>query len=762
MKDKKYILILLVGAFSMFQNSFSQDIQKRDTLYFDGNWKETTRLNHEFYRLLPLKVTGNLSLIKDFYKNGNMQMQGYAYTDSPTKFTGDVYYYNEDGSDHSFEQYYNPTNIPLAYYHNNGSVWKKITYKDGVKDGKVENFNNKNVLTHSKVYEDGFILNNKIGSFYTNYYSGNNDRGQKYAPNLKDYTKSTYWLNTSELAKKITYINDEIVNETTYYESGKLLQNLNKADFFNNELIEGKYYNLKTNNGFVVALDTINFDIQKSKQIKLSNISHVETHDNGKLNFYQKGKLNDFIKLNYKFHYNHKTHERSFTIIGTGEKENDLENIKKNVAEIIKVSDIKTQSIESLLKEVENKEWLDNYPNNEKRKAILNQFNPDFLTSFELIYSNARDNRSRVIPYPKEDDEIEKWRLNELKLYKINIVMLNETKPILILSNGNYIEGHIIPTKNKGLLIKLYEKNYKEQTNSSVTESILKELMLNVYSPHLYDIKDKNKKKYICNYFNDILIDKGYDSIQKYTEYLIGNNKENIDIYNSKLYKLPINNIRKYYYDRSNLQILSNNTIKYIDVLGKETKRNNEIILPVCGNEPGEELYESYEIMTSNKKHFNNTIKRTSTHNPLFLFSFENLDNSYDLTFLNKKKYIGNYDNNQYLLVVTKNKKVGLFSYQIPFTGDTINKKSNTIEEAKNVSTVAKQLLSVDYDGIELRGALIIVKKDKRYGIFPLKDKGLIYKKLGEIEVNFMSYEKLDGEKGWIDVNTYKEYPNEN
>ena len=77
----RYIKTLGILAFFVFQNGYGQVAEQKDTLYFDRQWKPTTRQNHEYYRL-HLEKTGKLSLIIDYYKNGNMQMQGYAYTDS--------------------------------------------------------------------------------------------------------------------------------------------------------------------------------------------------------------------------------------------------------------------------------------------------------------------------------------------------------------------------------------------------------------------------------------------------------------------------------------------------------------------------------------------------------------------------------------------------------------------------------------------------------------------------------------------------------
>lgn len=281
------------------------------------------------------------------------------------------------------------------------------------------------------------------------------------------------------------------------------------------------------------------------------------------------------------------------------------------------------------------------------------------------------------------------------------------------------------------------------------------------------------------------MIDTAYDSIQRKNQYIIGKNKNKLDIYNLKLDKLPINNVREAYYDRGNLQILTNNSVKYIDVLGKETNRRI-ISYSFCGTVSST----SFEIIKSKKnKHFNAIEIRTGglggfpSQKELLL---KNLEAEYDVTFLNKTKrdgYDGNssfvdgYIDRTHLLVVGKNKKVGLYTYNddnIEFNfgnviEDTEQKDENgivkppqiiDINQSKYGSTLAEELLPILYDEIKLIEPLIIVKKDEKYGIYPLKN-GLKYKNLGMVTANFINYETINGEKGWIDVNTRKEYPNE-
>ncbi|WP_108869091.1 hypothetical protein [Aquimarina aquimarini] len=794
-KPRIHTLILLIGSFVIFQNSFSQAIQNKDTLYFDSSWKPTIRSKHQFYRLLPLKTTKNLSLIIDYYKNGNMQMQGYAYTDSLTKLVGDVYWYDENGFDSSYEQNFNSTNEPLEYYHNNGSIWKTITYKNGVKEGVVKLFNNKGAFITSETFKEGFITNDTIGKFNKRYYSGTNYNKthtfDKATPPIDNYTKTLYWSHTGNPAKIIKYTDNTIIEERSYSENKQLTQHLSKNDFVNNKLLDGKYYTIKTNNGFAITIDSIHFNNQKSKLIRLNNISHVGANEDGALDFYQKKIANHYSKLDYEFFYEGAIPIKSFRLLGKDDRDYTIEGIKKYSDKIINISDVKTQSVENLLKTIANKEWSSTYIDSSsysddttKNKVIFKQFNSELFTYLDLSFTEAYRG-GLGSSYQNKDDDTKKWRLQNVDFYTINILVLNNNKPILILTKDDDMEYYIIPTKNNGLLVNFKEKGATEQISSNLDESVFKELMHRGNSKQFYGVKSQKGKKYITNSFNEILIDTAYDSIQRKNQYIIGKNKNKLDIYNLKLDKLPINNVREAYYDRGNLQILTNNSVKYIDVLGKETNRRI-ISYSFCGTVSST----SFEIIKSKKnKHFNAIEIRTGglggfpSQKELLL---KNLEAEYDVTFLNKTKrdgYDGNssfvdgYIDRTHLLVVGKNKKVGLYTYNddnIEFNfgnviEDTEQKDENgivkppqiiDINQSKYGSTLAEELLPILYDEIKLIEPLIIVKKDEKYGIYPLKN-GLKYKNLGMVTANFINYETINGEKGWIDVNTRKEYPNE-
>ena len=66
---KKLLLLLVTTCTFAF-------ISAHERIYFDSSWAETTKDNAVYYR--ETSKEGNLTQIKDYYKNGTLQMEGLA------------------------------------------------------------------------------------------------------------------------------------------------------------------------------------------------------------------------------------------------------------------------------------------------------------------------------------------------------------------------------------------------------------------------------------------------------------------------------------------------------------------------------------------------------------------------------------------------------------------------------------------------------------------------------------------------------------
>ncbi len=711
--------------------------QTKDTIYFDKKWKKTDRKHHKFYRLMPLKTTGKLSLIIDYYKNGKMQMQAYAYTDSLDKYVGTMYFYHKSGIDYYSYFKKNPTDETLKYYHHNGALWKEVPYKNSLRDGTVNIYDNKNRLRYSEKYEKGKRLNNKI------------------------YT--LYWIDTQQKAKEIHYSkNQQIQKEERYDRNGNLICVYKKSDFINNKLKKGIYYQEKTENGFVVDFEKSTESFQ-SKIIELNDIDYVNIERNYN-NFIKKNSTHKYLCAKSWLERDYSLPQKLFQINLSELDEND-----EKKEDLISVKNIKKQTVTELLNTIYTKEWEINfiekddensyYDDSNKHKTIFKQFNESLFMNLELYYGNYSKGGFGSF-YTKDDDDKKKWRVENVKFYTINVILLNGEKPILALSPKDGFEYFIIPLKDGSFYTNYKRKSYnkidvKLKNKTSLTPDILGEIMLYKSTKDFYSTVTKNNKKYIANEFNEILIDQAYDSIQKVAQFIVCKNGENIDIYNFKLDKLPVKNIRAAYFDRSNLQLLQGNKLLFINSLGEQTERQ-KIVYYVCGTVSSTDFFIEDSIKENPRIHIHHG--GVSSHEYSEYIYLTNLKNKQDITFLNKTKTDG-YDGNSFIvagyinrtqtLLVKDNDKFGLYSYP--------RELEHNINEREK-KTNAKELLPIEYSSIELREPLIILKKDKKFGIYN-DPKGLIYKYLGKINANFMRYEKLNGEKGWIDINNFENYP---
>lgn len=77
------------------------------TVYFDSIWKETTKENYEYYRIIKDYYTEKDSYkIYDYYKSGVLQMKGTSKTNDGNSKEGEYTFYYANGNKKSLQNYY--------------------------------------------------------------------------------------------------------------------------------------------------------------------------------------------------------------------------------------------------------------------------------------------------------------------------------------------------------------------------------------------------------------------------------------------------------------------------------------------------------------------------------------------------------------------------------------------------------------------------------------------------------------------------------
>lgn len=255
---KLFYLLIFFSSFSFAQNR----------IYFDSSWAVTTKDNAVYYRETEKK--GNLTLLKDYYKNGVLQMDGLASDAMPGSevFEGKVTWYYSNGKVQSFSNYKNgdyvgeskgydedgKINTDLVYDANgdySGKMYTNKNLKAGVDYNSVNDYK-KSSLVKAVIYDEnikGIRIETDYGESYNPKEARYYDEKGKLIGKLKyksDYTyadNSTmvdYLYNPMRVASITKYAKgDEVAEKKEFFSNGKL-----KTEYkISGESAKSTYYN---------------------------------------------------------------------------------------------------------------------------------------------------------------------------------------------------------------------------------------------------------------------------------------------------------------------------------------------------------------------------------------------------------------------------------------------------------------------------------------------------------------------------------------
>lgn len=156
---------------AMFICFLSTTITAQSTIWLDENWQETTKENHEYYRPNPKKIKKGFWII-DYYKGGQIQMEGYSTNKIPNQeiFDGLVTYYHANGKTFHEANYINgKLNGVRKVFHESGELKEQGKFTNGKREGVWKTF-----YKNGKIETRGKYRNNeKVGiwkTFYKNVY----------------------------------------------------------------------------------------------------------------------------------------------------------------------------------------------------------------------------------------------------------------------------------------------------------------------------------------------------------------------------------------------------------------------------------------------------------------------------------------------------------------------------------------------------------------------------------------------------------------
>lgn len=161
---KKQFATLALGLFFISSLSFAQG----DSIWFDANWKKTTKDKALYFRKVPQKK-GKGFWFQDFYVSGKKQMEGLSLKKDTEFYDGQVIWYYENGKIFQKVNYINGyLNGERLVYFENGKLKAKLIYNRGRKNGISREY-----------YQDGrlkaqgnYRANKKVGTWKRFYYDG--------------------------------------------------------------------------------------------------------------------------------------------------------------------------------------------------------------------------------------------------------------------------------------------------------------------------------------------------------------------------------------------------------------------------------------------------------------------------------------------------------------------------------------------------------------------------------------------------------------
>lgn len=281
------------------------------TVLYDSSWRETKNPDSAFhFRLVRFEADKPAGKVRDFFRNGVKQWDGYLLSVNPDVQHGEINYYYENGrvrynymaangrQNGFYKEYYsNGVLQSEGFVKNDSATGKWITYsQEGVKLSEIEWKQNQingvalSFYPSGKVHKKGFKINGLSEGWWDEYYESGQLKSHEFFKNGKyDGSAVTYYEN-GQLESKGEYKNDERQGEWAYYHDNGQLSKIGPYDLGYATGVWKYYY-----------ATGIRYFTAERKGGKL-NGSYEDYYENGKLK--SKGVcVNDTWQGHYEMYY---------------------------------------------------------------------------------------------------------------------------------------------------------------------------------------------------------------------------------------------------------------------------------------------------------------------------------------------------------------------------------------------------------------------------------------------------------------------------
>jgi len=151
--------MLLLAALSLVagcaSSSSSLPSSSDDVIYFDIGWHKTIRENASYYRTHE-RYNDSLYLIRDYYRNGKLQMEGLSRTIDPITRNDTLTFYTAYGGKYAVEPYRNGRlEGERREWYPNGQLRRVTTFRNGTREGLAATWDMSGGKMSEGVYAEG-------------------------------------------------------------------------------------------------------------------------------------------------------------------------------------------------------------------------------------------------------------------------------------------------------------------------------------------------------------------------------------------------------------------------------------------------------------------------------------------------------------------------------------------------------------------------------------------------------------------------------
>ncbi len=140
-----------------------------DTIYFDHSWNQTSKSGASYFRVVSIDTSMIQFIVRDYYMNGQLQMEGAYRSINPDLKMGDFSYWHQNGAKH-IVCYFKDGKLDGHYteWYDDSTLKTEKKYSDGKLNGTEKVWNNEGILIKSVQYRNGV----RHGHFVTYYDNG--------------------------------------------------------------------------------------------------------------------------------------------------------------------------------------------------------------------------------------------------------------------------------------------------------------------------------------------------------------------------------------------------------------------------------------------------------------------------------------------------------------------------------------------------------------------------------------------------------------